>query len=105
MSQFSNFYETALTLFNAALGNFDLSSFSANSSYKFVGVALMVMYVLGTDILLINLIIARMTVSDMIINKAVDSLIIETYQSTYDQIDRNSYHIWAANKVRDLILD
>jgi len=69
MSQFSNFYETALTLFNAALGNFDLTTFSANTatSYKFVGVALMVMYVLGTDILLINLIIARMTVSSKFI--------------------------------------
>lgn len=60
------FIVSVKTCFVAMLGDFELDTF-ANSDFTAVSVALLVMYVLTITILLLNLLIAMMGVSDTFI--------------------------------------
>lgn len=60
--QFSTGANTALTLFQYTLSNFDFSAFEATSeTVNYIGIMVLVVYLLIVTIVLVNLLIARMT--------------------------------------------
>ena len=58
---FNNFRNTCFTLFNAALGQFDLSIFNGYAHQE-VAISLYILYTTISMIILLNLVIARMAV-------------------------------------------
>eukprot|EP01038_Epipyxis_sp_PR26KG_P006851 gene6851-9382_t len=73
---FSSIGFTFLTLFSAALSNYDLNQFSFNSQYEYVGISILTVFIVLTAILLLNILIARMS-------------------STHNRIEVNSVREWS----------
>ncbi len=72
LDSFNSVSDTSVTLFSAAMGGFDLNDFKGQDFSGF-GQVLMVLFVIWSLVLLLNLVVARMTViHDHIDTKALD---------------------------------
>jgi hypothetical protein len=72
---FQTYSNTFVTMFSAALGNYDMTMFVNDSPYYLITYIIIMIYLILSALVLVNLVIARMT-------------------STHDNVDEHSFEEW-----------